>query len=47
MDLVIALHWAQRLRQEGDGVPRIVVDLLLGEDRTSSDAGSIGLESKW
>jgi hypothetical protein len=43
MDLVIALYWAQRLGQEGEGVPRIVVDLLLGEDRTSSDARAVGL----
>jgi hypothetical protein len=43
VDLVISLHWVQRLRQEGNGVPRIVVDLLLGEDRAGSDAGAVGL----
>jgi hypothetical protein len=43
MDLVITLHWVQRFRQEGDRVPRIVIDLLLGEDRTGSDAGAVGL----
>jgi hypothetical protein len=46
MDLVIALYWAQHIRQEGDRVPHIVVDLLLGEDHTSSDAGAVGLYSK-
>jgi hypothetical protein len=25
-------------------VPRIVVDLLLGEDRTGGDAGAVGLK---
>jgi hypothetical protein len=43
MDLIISLHWVQHLGQEGDRVPRIVVDILLGEDRTSSNAGYIGL----
>jgi hypothetical protein len=43
MDFIISLHGVQRFGQEGDGVPRIVIDLLLVEDRTSSDAGAIGL----
>jgi hypothetical protein len=43
VDLVVSLHWVQRLGQECDGVPRIVVDLLLGEDCTSSDARAVGL----
>jgi hypothetical protein len=29
MDLVISFHWVQCLGQEGNGVPRIVADLLL------------------
>jgi hypothetical protein len=43
VDLVVSLHWVQRLGQECNGVPRIVVDLLLREDHASSDAGAISL----
>jgi hypothetical protein len=43
VDLIVSLHWVQRLGQEGDGVPCVVVDLLLGEDRTGSDAVAVGL----
>jgi hypothetical protein len=43
MDLIVSLYWVQHLGQESDRVPCIVVDLLLGEDCASSDAGAIGL----
>jgi hypothetical protein len=42
-DLIVLLHCVQRFRQKGDGVPRIVIDLLLGEDHTGSDAGAVSL----
>jgi hypothetical protein len=43
VDLIVSLHWVQHLGQECDRVPRIVVDLLLGEDRTGSDARAVCL----
>jgi hypothetical protein len=43
VDLIVPLYWVQRFRKEGDGVPCIVVDLLLGEDCAGSDAGAVGL----
>jgi hypothetical protein len=43
MDLIVSLHWVQCLGQGSDGVAHIVVDLLLGEDGTGSDAGAVGL----
>jgi hypothetical protein len=47
MDLIVPLYRVKRLGQESDRVPRIVVDIVLREYRTCSNAGAVGLQSEW
>jgi hypothetical protein len=45
--LVVSLDRIGCFRQEGNWVPGIVIVRLLGENCSSSDARTVGFESKW
>jgi hypothetical protein len=47
VNLVILFDQVEHLQQECDQVLGVVVAILLGENRTHSNARTVGLQSKW